>query len=285
MRTVLVVLKIIIALSVLGAMAATAAFVHKVRREQLPEVVTRELKQKLENSSAVDLRPGEKAFTRARELLATGNMAKGREKLLYIVNFHPETPSADEARRILGEMNLDRILSLDEMANKKRSEAKPGDSITRIANREDTTVDLIMNLNGLTQVDRIQLGDEFIVMPLNFSATIEPARQRLTLYQEGEFVKDYAITKMTLEGPGRTVTTELKTKLGYRDGRRYSPSFAGYRRGLKLLVLSDMNLELRSEDDQEAESFQVLYFANEDLEELAMLLRVGNEVVIRKGRQ
>jgi len=259
-------------------MARTTVFVTQVQAKENPQKITRTLKDKLEQTSLVDLEPGEKAFSRARQLLSTGNFAEGRDKLLYIVNFHPSTRSGDEARRILGEMNMDRILSLDEMANKKVYKVKSGDSILAIASREKTNLDVMMLLNNLTQFEQIHPGDEFIVMELDFRIEINAERELLTLSQGDEFVKQYRIQKMDIDEGSNRFRTKIAGKSG---GRRYSPNSSKYRSASKVLGLSGTSLQIRGMTDAEEEGGQVIYLTRSDMEELAMLLRVGNEVVIR----
>ncbi len=281
MKRAYLILKCLIAIAVLVMMAKTAVFVTQVQAKEDPQEITRELKEKLEQTSLVDLEPGEKAFNRARQLLSTGNFAEGRDKLLYIVNFHPSTRSGDEARRILGEMNLDRIFSLEEMANKKVYKVKSGDSILKIANREKTNLDVMMLLNNLTKFAQIHPGDEFIVMELGFRLEVHTERELLSLWKEDEFIKQYRIQKMDLdEGSGR-FRTKIAGKSGYHDGRRYSPNSSKYRTAAKVLGLSGTSLQIRGMTEDDEGGGQVIYLTRSDMEELAMLLRVGNEVVIR----
>ena len=95
--------------------------------------------------------------------MATGQFDDAREKLLFIVNFYPLSNSAAEARRLLGELNLDEILSTDVMEGKSVHTVVSGDSFLKIANKYDTTLDCIMHLNGLQRLDRLHPGDELVV--------------------------------------------------------------------------------------------------------------------------
>ena len=89
----------------------------------------------LDSAELPDIDPGEKAFQKAHELLALGKTDEAREKLTTIVNVFPTSSSAPIARRIVGEMNLDEILSTTHMEGKKTHIVKRGNSFLGIAAR------------------------------------------------------------------------------------------------------------------------------------------------------
>src|SRR6478752_833468 len=87
----------------------------------------------LDSAELPDIDPGERAFQKAHELLALGKINEAREKLGAIVVSYPSSSSAPIARRIVGEMNLDEVLSTSHMEGKKSHVVKKGDSFLRIA--------------------------------------------------------------------------------------------------------------------------------------------------------
>jgi len=114
----------------------------------------------LDAAEMPDIDPGEKAFQKAHELLALGKLAEAREKLTAIVNVFPASSCAPVARRIVGEMNLDDILSTSHMEGKQNHVVKRGDSFLAIAAQYKTTMDCIMHLNSMLEPRRLQPGDE-----------------------------------------------------------------------------------------------------------------------------
>ena len=135
----------------------------------------------LDSAEMPDIDPGEKAFQKAHELLALGKLAEAREKLTAIVNIFPASASAPVARRIVGEMNLDEILSTSHMEGKQIHVVKRGDSFLGIAAQYNTTIDCMMHLNSMMELRRIQPGDELIVMPLDFRLLIDRAQDDLAV--------------------------------------------------------------------------------------------------------
>ena len=87
-----------------------------------------DLSNMLDSAEMPDIDPGEKTFQKAHELLAMGKLPEAREKLTAIVNVYPSSSSAPAARRIVGEINLDEILSTSHMEGKKIHVVKRGDS-------------------------------------------------------------------------------------------------------------------------------------------------------------
>ena len=279
------IIKVIAAVIVLAVLAATFFLVERLREESaapqlgvVPEVP----------SGVALVKPGEIAFDRARELLATGQFKEAREKLEFLVGVYPSSSRASEARRILGELNLDDLLSTEVMEGKVMYKVKSGDNFTRIAQSHDTTLDCIMHMNGLQRMDKLFPGDELVLLPLNFNIKIDIPRKLLSLYREGRLLKSYELLHAkTREGSG-----ELRSKIGQKigllaSGGSVSPvKFESYRNARKVLILDHRGLQLREGTDSDQEEVSRGFFlSGADIEELALLLRVGNEVEVRFAKR
>ena len=279
------IIKVIAAAIVLAVLAATFFLVERLREESaapqlgvVPEVP----------SGVALVKPGEIAFDRARELLATGQFKEAREKLEFLVGVYPSSSRASEARRILGELNLDDLLSTEVMEGKVMYKVKSGDNFTRIAQSHDTTLDCIMHMNGLQRMDKLFPGDELVLLPLNFNIKIDIPRKLLSLYREGRLLKSYELLHAkTREGSG-----ELRSKIGQKigllaSGGSVSPvKFESYRNARKVLILDHRGLQLREVTDSDQEEVSRGFFlSGADIEELALLLRVGNEVEVRFAKR
>ena len=201
---------------------------------------------------------------------------------------YPSSPSASEARRILGELNLDDLLSTEVMEGKVMYKVKSGDNFTRIAQSHDTTLDCIMHMNGLQRMDKLFPGDELVLLPLNFNIKIDVPRKLLSLYREGRLLKSYEL----LHAKAREGSGELRSKIGQKigllaSGGSVSPvKFESYRNARKVLVLDHRGLQVRevtpSDEDGVGRGF---FLSGADIEELALLLRVGNEVEVRFAKR
>ena len=276
------IVKILAAIAVLAVMGLTAWVVWTVRGEVMtPEPSERDLVALLAEEDLPEIEPGERVFQRARELIALGRVGEGREKLLYVVNFHPGSPTAPEAKRILGEMNLDELLSTENMEGKSVCKVRSGDSYLAIAAKYETTLDCLMLLNGLTDFRHLHPGDKLIAMPLNLRVIVDPGRRTLSLWDKGRFLKEYPLLACNPGSRTHGAKTKISGKTGVLADRRVPPSSEAYRGSDKVLSLGVGGLAIRAMPGDGEAAGQGFFVSRPDIEELALLLRVGNEVEIR----
>jgi hypothetical protein len=224
----------------------------------------------------VDIEPGDKAFQKAAELLATGKIAEAREKLLFLINYYPTSNAAPMARQILGEMNLDDFLSLHNNPHLVTYQVKRGDSYLGITAKSQTTLDALMHFNALLEMRPLQPSDELNIMPLNLRVVIEPKRETLSLWNGGTFLKEYRMIK-TISLPTTTTTLKIINKNGMLGERSVAAGMKGYLESQKVITLDRKLLIVAAGNS----TVPGCHLQPADTEELALLLRVGNEVEIR----
>lgn len=247
--------------------------------------VEESLKEKAEQGARSGSEPGEKAFQRAEELLAMESMDEAEDKLKYIVSYYPAAESASEARRILGEMNVDRLLDPDWREGKKEIIVKRGDTFTRIIRQNKTTMDSLVHLSKLMRADHRSLhpGDKLTVMPLDMRLVINIRRKTLTVWRQGEFIKEYPLKKIAYKAKGASRHLSIGSMMGEVDGKMYPSHMEAYRNAKKVIFLSDKSLAIRAFSVDNADDLQLGFFLSEaDMEELPLLLRFGNDVEIKK---
>ncbi|QTN33688.1 LysM peptidoglycan-binding domain-containing protein [Akkermansiaceae bacterium] len=293
------IIKIIAGLAVAGVVTFTGMLAYHITVKPLggiferiiPEAgtVLRVTKEEdfakiLDAAEMPDFEPGDRAFQKAHELIALGKIAEGREKLLAIVNVFPSSPAAPTARRIVGQMNLDEILASHFTEGKTEYEVKRGDSYFAIAGRSDTSLDMIMHLNGMMSLKDLQPGDEFQLMPLNFRVLIEPQRKAVSLWDGAKFVCEYPILKLNGSAPsaGKTVIASRRATL---DGRAVPPTEKNYRATSKSIQLKSPPLQIFPYDESDESPPLGIFLGEADIEELFLLTRTGNEVEIRNPKK
>lgn len=286
-------IKAIAALLVLGVMLGTAHLMKEYTGTvrdmpgamiDLQRATELELKQKAEQGAETNSEPGEKAFQRARELLAMDAIAEAEAKLKYIVSFYPAADTANEARRILGEINVDRLLDPDWREGKRVVEVKRGDTFTRIIRQNKTTMDSLIHLSKLMRADHLSLhpGDKLTVMPLDMRVVIHLRRKTLTIWRQGEFIKEYPLRGVAYRGKGAVRHLKVGSILGESAGKIYPSHQDAYRSAHKVIFLSDKSLAIRAFSADNAEDMPLgFYLYESDMEELPLLLRPGNDVEIR----
>lgn len=287
--------KIFAALCVMAVMALTAMLAYHVTVAPLGGWFTKvipdpvgisgthtdtDLVKMLESAEMPDVDPGEKAYQKAHELLALGRIPEAREKLTAIVNVFPSSSSAPIARRIVSEINLDEILSSSHMEGKRLHQVKRGDALLGIAAKYNTTIDCIMHLNSMMELPRIQPGDELLVMPLDFRILIEPRRKSVSLWQGGRFVSEYPVLHVDASAKTPRRST-ISSKAAELDGRRVQPQSKDYRAADKVIMLDKPSLQIRGWTGGDDKPAGGILLRRQDMEEIALLTRVGNEVEIR----
>ena len=238
----------------------------------------------LDAAEMPDFEPGDRAFSKAHELIALGKIAEGREKLMAIVNVFPTSTAAPKARRIVGEMNLDEILSSDFTEGKTNYEVKRGDSYFAIAGRNETSLDILMHLNGMMELKNLQPGDELQLMPLNYRIVIEPQRKSLSLWDGAKFICEYIIVHMdgVSLNSGKTAIASRRATL---DGKNVDTTAKNYRATSKSIILKSPPLQILRYDADEETPPRGIFLREPDIEELFLLTRTGNEVEIRNPKK
>lgn len=295
MKGFITIIKVFAFVAVLGIVGGLIIFLKEFKKDfaQPTENRSKKVEQIIESSS--DFKRGEREFNRALELIAMEQLSDAQEKLLFVQNLHADSEFGPETRRILGEINLDEVLSVSNMTNKEIHVVKPGRGAPlAIAKKYNTTLDCLMFLNGFLDMSVLHPGDELIVMPLDFKLVVDLSSKRVELYHRDEekkahvFTKEYVILRSDMPKIGsRSTHTKISSKKGEVNGRVYTPSHSKYRNSKKVLSLKvgTRTVQMRppSEIDEE-DPGRGVFLSVSDMEELAMLIRLGNEVEIKPDR-
>ncbi len=228
-----------------------------------------------------EIDPGAKVFQKAHELLAVGKLAEARAKLITLVNIFPASSAAPVARRIVGEMNLDDLLSSTHMEGKITYAVKRGDSFVAIAARHKTTIECLMSLNSMMELKGIQPGEELVVLPLDFRVLVEAHRKVLSLWDGGRFLREYPILHLGAAVGHDLPRTTISSKAAEHDGKRVQPQGKEYRAAGKVIQLAKSSVLIRGWDGTGDKPVGAILVESQDMEELSLLTRVGNEVEFR----
>lgn len=293
-----IIIKIIATLGVMGVVSFTGMLAYHITVEPVtgyfgifekivPEVGSglrvpkeEDFAKVLDAAEMPDFDPGDRTFQKAHDDIALGRIAEGRAKLMNIVNLFPSSPSAPTARRIIGEMNLDEILSSDFTEGKINYTVKSGDSYFAIAGRNQTSLDMIMHLNGMMELKNLQPGDELQLMPLNFRLLIEPERNSISVWNEAKFICEYPIANMegiTLKA-GKTTISSRRAEI---NGSSVSPTARNYRFSRKSIQIKSPSVTIYPYDENDENAPIGIFLRGPDIEELFLLTRTGNPVEIR----
>ncbi len=217
-------LKLLLFLIVLGitlGCMATAYYIYdKVLR---PESQIQAEMKSIKKTDMPRIDPGAKRFDIAVALIKENRINEGRELLYKMLQQFPDSATCPEAKRIIGEINLDELYSLKNKAGKRDYIVQPGDSLALIASKQGTNMDMIVRLNGLMGIT-LQPGDHLTLQPLDFSVVVDISDKTVTLRRKaGEkeyFFKEYRATDVRLpSGLKAPAEMEIKGKSAVADGK------------------------------------------------------------------
>jgi LysM repeat protein len=156
--------------------------------------------------------PSLKRFDKAVETLRD-NTEEGRDALYELLRYFPDSTRAAEAKRIIGEMNLDALFSPNQNNTRKDYVVQPGDSLGRIAGKNATTVECLLRANSMMS-SALQPGDHLFVIPLDFEIQVSVRAKTLTLLRNGRFFKEYQAAEVRLPGGLKAGATPVPAKEG-----------------------------------------------------------------------
>jgi LysM domain len=293
-------LKLMIFLITVGLLLASVgtAYWFYVRVIRPESVVMSEIEKIQE--AAVPLRdPGAKRFHAAADLIRVGQLNEGRQAMYQLLRQFPESPTCDEAKRIIGEINLDRLFSPTYLEGKVDYIVQPNDrGLLAIAQKHKTSLDAIVRLNGL-RGDTIHPGDHLLIMPVDFDFAVNVTDKKVVVLRQDRFFAEYPAVEVKLP-VGFRVPAEVKlaTKSASLDGKPVAASEAAYLEAEKVIPAANRPgvvfrsvpvakaVEVASEGKGAEAADPVpefgIFLLKEDLEEVFAMARSGASLKIVK---
>lgn len=227
-----------------------------------------------DNFSLWPRRPDE--LEQARRLMQE---QKGGEAVLLLQPYVADEGIAGrEARQICGRVNVPRYLSRMHPGATVYTVRK-GDNLARIAATQKCPQDVIMMLNGMVQPSALRIGQKLVVVPMRLRMEIRPLQREVSVWDGAQLVADYPILSMDAVPRAKQVTSELKVaaREGYLDGHAVLARAPQFPASERVLVLSNGVCLVGG---QNGHSGTLLRMDQKDLNELSLMLDVGNEVKI-----
>ena len=159
-------------------------------------------------------------YEAAAKLRQEGKMPEARAALTAFVQKYPTSPHADEAKDLLGEINIGIFLSRTPSPEKEEYVVKPGDVITKVAHKTKTTPELIMRMNNMSST-MLHIGEHLLISHPDFAIVVERKQKVLVVLNHGGFFKQYHIREEKLPAkPPPKVTTRVAEIQAWRVCKR-----------------------------------------------------------------
>lgn len=169
-------------------------------------------------------------FDKAAGLQKEGRTDEAKAALWDFIQNFPESVKVPEAKKILGEINTERIFTPGDAPGKIMYQVARGDSLVKVAAKNSSNAELIYRSNNLDTI-ALSVGQPLYIPQLNTSIVVDRKAKTVTLFNDGEFLKEYAAE--SVKTPGMTGVTKTKvadkvalqgsTRVAFGD-KRYTDS-------------------------------------------------------------
>jgi len=159
-------------------------------------------------------------FEAAVKLRQDGKLAEARDALVALIQKYPSGKHLDEARDLLGEVNVEILLSRYPSSEKIEYIVKPGDVLAKIARKLKTTPEMIMRMNNMSGT-MLRIGDRLLISNPDFSMVIRRKANLVVLLNHGVFFKQYHVreAKLAPKQPAK-IATKVAETMAWRGGQR-----------------------------------------------------------------
>jgi hypothetical protein len=177
-------------------------------------------------------------FQAAAQLRQDGKLAECRDALTLFLQKYPSGQHSEEAKDLLGEVNMQILMSDYPSPEKQEYIVKSGDVIARVANKMKTTSELIMRMNGLDST-MLRIGERLWISHPDFALFIQRKAQIVVLLNHGGFFKQYHITTVKLPAKqAARLNTKVAEVMAWRNGKRVGLGTREYREAIHSVRLA-----------------------------------------------
>src|SRR5437764_4292549 len=176
-------------------------------------------------------------FQAAAKFRQDGKSPEAREALSAFIQKYPAGLHVEEAKDLLGEVNVDILLSRTPSPEKEEYIVKPGDVLQRVAHKVKSTPELIMRMNNMSST-MLHIGEHLLISHPDFAIVVQRKPKLLVLLNRGGFFKQYHLgeEKLPAKQPSK-VTTKVAEVMAWNGGKRVgfgTKEFIGSTRWIRL---------------------------------------------------
>src|SRR5204862_4829044 len=159
-------------------------------------------------------------FQAAAKFRQDGKSPEAREALSAFIQKYPAGLHVEEAKDLLGEVNVDILLSRTPSPEKEEYIVRPGDVLAKIAHKLKSTPELIMRMNNLNGT-MLRIGERLLISHPEFSLVVQRKAKLVVLLDKGAFFKQYHVQEVKLPGKQSSkINTKVAEVMAWRGGKR-----------------------------------------------------------------
>ncbi len=225
-------------------------------------------------------------FQAAAQLRQEGKLPEARAALTAFIEKYPTGPHVEEAKDLLGEVNIGIFLSRTPSPEKEEYIVKSGDVLQKIAHKMKSTPELIMRMNNLSGT-MLRIGEHLLISHPDFAIFVQRKPKVLVLLDHGAFFKQYHVReeKLAPKQPAK-VQTKVAEVMAWKGGKRVgigSKDYVSSTRWIRLAAPAYMIYSLPDNAHSNLEQPPPpsgLGLAATDAEELSTLVKAQMPVTI-----
>jgi len=243
------------------------------------------------NVSSAEPKPGmviNRLIYEAKDLASKGKLLEAKEKYKDAISRLGDRKLKGKIENELGRLNIRILFSRIPAPDSVLYEVKAGDSLYKIAQENNTTVELLMKSNAL-KGELIYPGMKLKVVKGEFSILVDRSANRLYLKEGDEVIKKYRVaTGENLSTPLGTFTIEnkLSDPTWYHENKVIPPGDPENILGTRWLGFSIPTFGIHGTTLPESigtfSSSGCVRMLNEDVEELYSIVPVKTKVTVVK---
>jgi LysM repeat protein len=159
-------------------------------------------------------------FQAAVQLRQDGKLTEARDALIGFIQKYPSGKHVEEARDLLGEINVDILLSRHPSPEKTDYIVKSGDVLAKISRKLKTTPELIMRMNNMSGT-MLHIGEHLLISHPDFAIMIHRKANLVVLLNHGAFFKQYHVreAKLPPKQPAK-ITAKVAETMAWKGGKR-----------------------------------------------------------------
>jgi lipoprotein-anchoring transpeptidase ErfK/SrfK len=245
---------------------------------------------KKQKASSSDIQAENKAslqslLLQAKELETKNNFLEAKKIYQALINDYPNSGEVMNWQKKIEDINIKLLFSGQLTPNSAYYEIKPGDTVTKIANKFKTTAELIKKSNNLS--DNISPGRKIKVWTEPFSIVVDKSQNTLILKAKEEIIKTYIVStgknNCTPVGTFR-IANKLTNPTWFKAGKVIPAGSPENILGARWLGFDIAGYGIHGTTEPQNLGKQVtegcVRMSNSDVQELYAIVPVGTEVTI-----
>lgn len=145
------------------------------------------------SANEIEKENGTLLFEKAQGFIAEGELLKARSAYKKILEKFPNSADIQKAQENLENLNIQILLSSIMTDDAFTYQVQKGDTLTAIAKKFNTTVDLIMKSNSLKDTS-LRIGKNLKITKRKFSIVVDKSQNILTLKSDQDIFKTYRVS-------------------------------------------------------------------------------------------